>query len=124
LFKILNQSGSNRKEGLFIAREQYGTGNAKPLHPSTLSPPITLVNLSNTLLGSNTFFQSVAIDPLARFVLFVQYSGSCNKNVLKFLRINSQTGKKIGGAKILAGCTDFTALNNSGAAGLDVLNLD
>ena len=124
LFKLLSSTGSIRKEGLFMVQEQYGGEGAGSARPSGISPPIILVNFKNTTLASNTFFQSVAIDPLARFALYVQYSGSCQKNILKFLRINPQTGRKMGGPKILAGCSDLTGTNNSGAYGLDVFNLD
>jgi hypothetical protein len=124
LYKLLLLSGSNRKEGLFIVREQHGGADAGSFRPSVISPPIILVNFTNTTLSSNTLFQSVAIDPEARFVLYVQYSGSCQKNILKFLRINPQTGRKIGAPKILAGCPDLSGTNNSGAYGLDVFNLD
>lgn len=95
-----------------------------PLKAAGLGPPKPIVKV-RTGLGSSDFFQSVAIDPQGRFVIYTVFSPSCKKWILKFQRINPVTGKKIGGAKLLAGCPDVSSSPaNSGVIGVNVINLE
>lgn len=88
-----------------------------------IEPAVTIAVEPTTIAGSAPFFQSEAIDPKARFVLYAGYSSACKKLILKYQRINPLTGRKIGGPKILAGCPDVAA-SSTGVYGLNVINLE
>jgi hypothetical protein len=105
-----------------------------PKSPHTFQPgrPVAITNITNTPNPGAEFFQTVAIDPKGRFVLYAQYNPGCKKNILKLQRINpaaafasnaTPQSVKIGAPKILAGCGEFPT-STSGAIGLDVLNLE
>jgi len=97
----------------------------------TLGPSIQLTKFKNTTIGNTEFFQTLAIDPQGRFLVYADYSQKCKKNILKFVALDSSLlfsstpdSARIlkTKPKVLAGCGDFKN-SSTGAYGIDVVNL-
>ena len=96
----------------------------------TLGPTVQLTDFKQTTIPSIEFFQTIAIDPKARFLLFTEYSNKCKKNILKYAALDptlfqnsTVSTKALLKPKTLAGCGDFKN-STTGAYGIDVVNME
>jgi hypothetical protein len=114
----------NGKEGRKIkCRKHKRKKRGHALEAVQLDPPTTIASEATTIAGSAPFFQSVAMDPKGRFIVYAGFSPACKKLLMKFQRLNPLTGGKIGGPKVLVGCPDVST-SSTGVYGLNVINLE
>jgi hypothetical protein len=120
--KMKVKAGDERGDLIVFITPVLVGSDQQGIQPAHLGKRVNITKTTRTNNPISEFFQTVAIDPLGRFVLYTQFNAACQKNVLKFQRVNPATLSKIGIAKTLAGCGDF-ANSPTGAYGLDVIPL-
>ena len=117
LYRIHKQQGSKISSSILLQLlNQDGNTFTQMGGPKTISP------FSETKTPGPEFVNSVALASNRQFVIFTSFSKTCGKEVLKFQKINPNTGAKIGAPVELLDCNDFS---NSlfGAYAVDILAL-
>jgi hypothetical protein len=117
LYRVQKQQGSKTSSSILMQLLNQNNNTFTQMGgPKTISP------FSETKTPGPEFVHSVALSSDRQFVIFTSFSNACGKEILKFQKINPNTGAKIGAPVELLGCSDFS---NSlfGAYAVDILAL-
>ncbi len=117
LYRIQKQQGSKTSSSILLQLlNQNGNSFTQMGGPKTISP------FSETKTPGQEYVHSVALSSNRQFVIFTSFNKTCGKEILKFQKINPNTGAKIGAPVELLECNDFS---NSlfGAYAVDILAL-
>lgn len=117
VYRIQKQQGSKTTSSILMQLLNQNNNSFTQMGgPKTISP------FSETKTPGPEFVHSVALASNRQFVIFTSFSNSCGKEVVKFQKINPNTGAKIGAPIELLECSDFS---NSlfGAYAVDILAL-
>jgi hypothetical protein len=117
LYRVQKQQGSKTLSSILLQLLNQNNNTFTQMGgPKTISP------FSETKTPGPEFVHSVALASNRQFVIFTSFSNACGKEVLKYQKINPNTGAKIGAPVELLECSDFS---NSlfGAYAVDILAL-
>lgn len=84
--------------------------------------PKSIVNPVSAPNAQAQSFQPLAIAPNGTFLVYTQFSAACRRQVIKIIRLNPNTGSKMGGAREVQGCSRSSA-NTVGSYGLNLWEL-
>jgi hypothetical protein len=117
LYRVFKVQGASTQTAVFLQALQMVNGQLALVGKPKIIAPFT----TNPQPGLHAL-QSVSLAPDGRFALYTVYSAECKKEIVKFQRLNPNTGSKMGAPQTLAGCSSFSN-SITGAYGLDVIAL-
>jgi hypothetical protein len=117
LYRIHRQQGNAIQSSILLQQMQL-QGNSFV----TTGTPKTIAPFTTTGAAGAENVHSVALGPNGDFAIFSAFSTACQKEILRFQRLNANTGAKIGAPVTLIDCAAFSG-SIFGAYAVDLLPL-
>jgi hypothetical protein len=117
LYRLLRLQGTSFQTSVLLQQMQLQGTTL-----TTLGTPKTIAPFANTAQPGTETVQSVALAPDGGYALYTAFSPTCQKEIVKFQKLNPNTGAKVGPASVVIDCSKFS---NSifGAYGLDLMRV-